>query len=83
LHTPVCKRTYSTTFDFPISLSLADELGAVELVVWDKDMTSKDYPAEVSMPLEDWFSGSHGGATDAYGFDEPNNKVRRVAISSE
>ena len=28
--------------------------------------------------LEDWFSGSHGGAGDVYGFDDPNNKVLRV-----
>lgn len=28
--------------------------------------------------LEDWFSGSHGGARDAYWFDDPNNKVRCV-----
>jgi phosphatidylserine decarboxylase len=87
-HTPVCKRavnpTYSAkdaTFDFPIYLSLADELGAVELVVWDKDMITKDYLGEVAIPLEDWFSDSHGGATDAYGFDDPNKKVRGVLMS--
>jgi hypothetical protein len=28
----------SVTFGFPIYNSLADKLGAVELVVWDKDM---------------------------------------------
>ena len=41
-------------------------------------MITKDYLGEVAIPLEDWFSDSHGGATDAYGFDDPNNKVRRV-----
>ena len=59
------------TFDFPIYLSLADRLGAVELVVWDKDMLTKDYLGEAALPLEDWFKD------DAYGFDDPNNKVRR------
>jgi phosphatidylserine decarboxylase len=82
LHTPVSKctvnPTYSTkdaTFDFPVYLSLADELGAVKLVIWDKDLISKDNLGEVAIPLEDWFSGSRRGAADAYGLD---NKVRRV-----
>jgi phosphatidylserine decarboxylase len=58
--TPVLKRstnpTYtpaSATFDFPIYLSLADKLGVVELVVWDKDMLKKEYPREVGFPLDD------------------------------
>ena len=61
--------TKDATFDFPIYLSLADKLNAVELVVWDKDMLTKDYLGEVALPLDDWFKG------DAY---DPNNKVRRV-----
>ena len=43
------------TFDFPIYLSLADKLGVVELVVWDKDMLSKEYLGEVALPLDDLF----------------------------
>lgn len=62
--TPVCKKTLhptyaakDATFDFPIYLSLADKLGVLELVVWDKDMLlKKDYLGEVSLPLDDWFS---------------------------
>jgi phosphatidylserine decarboxylase len=80
-HTPVSKCTYSTkdaTFDFPIYLSLAVELGAIKLVVWDKYMITKDYLGEVAILLEDWFSGSYEGAADVYGFDYPNNKVHRV-----
>ena len=59
------------TFDFPIYLSLADKLGVVELVVWDKDMLTKEYLGEVALPLDDWFKDDN-----AYGFDDPNNKVR-------
>lgn len=47
--TPVSKHTvnpvYSlkdATFNFPLYLSLADKLGYLELVVWDKDMLKKE-----------------------------------------
>ena len=43
------------TFDFPIYLSLTDKLSIVELVVWDKDMLSKEYLGKVTLPLNDWF----------------------------
>jgi phosphatidylserine decarboxylase len=76
--TPVSKKntnpTYDpkdATFDFPIYLSLADKLGVVELVIWDKDMLTKEYLGEVAILLEDWF-----GEDNAYAFDDPNNKVR-------
>ena len=61
-HTPVVRKTASptfpekeSTFDFPIYLSLADKLGIVELVVWDKDVLRKDYLGEASLSLENWF----------------------------
>ncbi|KAK7042929.1 phosphatidylserine decarboxylase [Paramarasmius palmivorus] len=60
--TPAMKRTLNpvyaskdATFDFPIYLSLADNIAVLELVVWDKDMLRKEYLGEVSFPLEDWF----------------------------
>ncbi|KAI0635493.1 phosphatidylserine decarboxylase-domain-containing protein [Trametes polyzona] len=75
--TPVSKRTVNptfnpkdATFDFPIYLSLADKLGVVELVVWDKDMLKKDYLGETAIPLEDWFRDG-----SAFPFDDPNNKM--------
>ncbi|KAI8980012.1 C2 domain-containing protein [Trametes punicea] len=75
--TPVAKRTVNpafnpkdATFDFPIYLSLADKLGVVELVVWDKDVLKKDYLGEVSIPLEDWFRDGN-----AFPFDDVNNKM--------
>ena len=75
--TPVSKRnvnpTYpakEATFDFPIYLSLAEKLGVIELVLWDKDVLRKDYLGEVSIPLDDWFRDDN-----AYPFDDPNNKV--------
>ena len=45
----------AATFDFPIYLSLADRLGVVEPVVWDKDILKKDYLGEVAVLLDDWF----------------------------
>ena len=77
-HTPVSKKstnpTYDpkdATFDFPIYASLADKLGVLELVVWDKDsVLRKYYLGEVALPLEDWFRDDN-----AYAFDDPHNKV--------
>jgi phosphatidylserine decarboxylase len=75
--TPVSKKNINpeynpkdATFDFPIHMSLAEKLGAIELVVWDKDMLRKEYLGEVSLMLEDWFSNRHG-----YGFLDAENKV--------
>jgi phosphatidylserine decarboxylase len=77
--TPVLKRCTNpicapkdATFDFPIYLSLADKLGVVELVVWDKDMLTKEYLGEVALLLDDWFRGEEGSAL---GFDDPANQV--------
>ncbi|ESK89527.1 phosphatidylserine decarboxylase [Moniliophthora roreri MCA 2997] len=63
--TPSVKRTLQpvyaskdATFDFPIYLSLADKIGVLELVVWDKDVLRKDYLGEVSFPFEDWFGNN-------------------------
>lgn len=74
--TPVQKKTLNpvypakeATFEFPIFLSLADRLGVVELVVWDKDMLKKDYLGEAGVPLDDWFKGG------AFGFEDPANEV--------
>jgi hypothetical protein len=80
--TPVAKRTLNpayaakdATFDFPIYLSLADKLGVVELVVWDKDMLSKEYLGEVALPLDDWFVDKQTGIQRSFGFDQPGNNV--------
>ncbi|KAH8092634.1 phosphatidylserine decarboxylase-domain-containing protein [Cristinia sonorae] len=74
--TPVLKRTCNpvynpkdATFDFPLHLSLADKLGVIELVIWDKDMLKKDYLGEVSIPLEDWFRNGN-----PYQFSDPSNQ---------
>jgi phosphatidylserine decarboxylase len=64
------------TFDFPIYRSVVDKLGAVELVVWDKDMLRKEYLGEVSLVFADWFP--HGSGL---GFDDPENKVRGILCS--
>ncbi|KZT23286.1 hypothetical protein NEOLEDRAFT_1180161 [Neolentinus lepideus HHB14362 ss-1] len=83
-HTPVAKRSTNpiypekeATFDFPIYLSLAEKLGVVELIIWDKDMIKKDYLGEVSLPLEDWFRGR-----PALGFDDPDNKPFSALVVS-
>jgi len=77
--TPVAKRTVNPlyapkdgTFDFPIYISLADRIGVVEIVVWDKDLLRKDYLGEVSLPLDDWFPD---GKDKFYGFNQPGNEV--------
>ncbi|KJA14260.1 hypothetical protein HYPSUDRAFT_59467 [Hypholoma sublateritium FD-334 SS-4] len=79
--TPVSKRTLSptyaakdATFEFPIYLSLADRLGVVELVVWDKDILKKDYLGEVAVPLDDWFNNRD------FGFDHPRNTLRHASL---
>ncbi|KAJ7679384.1 C2 domain-containing protein, partial [Mycena polygramma] len=73
-HTPVAKKTVNpvyapkdATWDFPIYLSVADKLGVVELVVWDKDVIRKDYLGEAGVAVEDWFAASRPKAWDAPG----------------
>jgi hypothetical protein len=55
------------TWDFPIYLSVADKLGVVELVVWDKDVIRKDYLGEAGIAVEDWFADARPKAWDAPG----------------
>ncbi|KAF7337169.1 Phosphatidylserine decarboxylase proenzyme 2 [Mycena venus] len=71
-HTPVAKKTVNpvyapkdATWDFPIFLSVADKLGVVELVVWDKDVLRKDYLGEAGIAVEDWFTNGRAKAWDA------------------
>lgn len=74
--TPVIKKTLNpnyapkdATFDFPIYRSLADRIGALELVVWDKDMLKKDYLGEVAFMLDDLKD------CGALAFDDRSNEV--------
>ncbi|WVQ98224.1 phosphatidylserine decarboxylase [Kwoniella sp. CBS 9459] len=62
--TPVVKKTLdpafpaeSSTFDFPIYLSLTGVIGGrgLEGVVWDKDLMRKEYMGELAIPVEKWF----------------------------
>ncbi|KAG7087240.1 hypothetical protein E1B28_013220 [Marasmius oreades] len=45
--------TKESTFDFPIGSTGVD--GALEMVVWDKDILGKDYLGEVALSVEHWF----------------------------
>lgn len=91
-HTPVLKRTpnpvYASkdaTFDFPIYLSLADRLGSVELVVWDKDTLKlkKEYVGEVALTLESWFRDDDGNLlVSGLGFSSETNQPRSVNLVS-
>jgi phosphatidylserine decarboxylase len=82
-NTPVAKRTCNptyaakdATFEFPIYLSLADRLGVLELVVWDKDLLGKDYLGEAALPLDDWFSGPTPEEKErSCAFDDAGNTV--------
>lgn len=91
-HTPVLKRTpnpvYASkdaTFDFPIYLSLADRLGSVELVVWDKDTLKlkKEYVGEVALTLESWFRDDDGNLpVNGLGFSSETNQPHSVNLVS-
>jgi len=80
--TPVCKRTLSpvftakdATFDFSIYPSLSEKLGALEFVVWDKDVLRKEYLGEFALPLDEWFRGN------AFDFEDLDNQARRFLQS--
>ncbi|EAU83349.2 hypothetical protein CC1G_09043 [Coprinopsis cinerea okayama7 len=83
--TPVAKKTLNptytpkdATFDFPLYLSLADKLGVLELVVWDKDIVGKDYLGEVGLPLDEWFVERVQGAEmkeRPFGWEDSGNKA--------
>ncbi|KAG6896379.1 hypothetical protein C0992_008699 [Termitomyces sp. T32_za158] len=82
--TPVAKRTVSpvyapreATWDFPIYLSAAPGLGAVEIVVWDKDTLGKDYLGETAIPLGQWFAEGRG-----VGWEEASNKAFTADLES-
>ncbi|KAJ7157527.1 phosphatidylserine decarboxylase-domain-containing protein [Mycena crocata] len=69
--TPAAKKTVNpsyapkdATWDLPIYLSVADKLGVLELVVWDKDVLRKDYLGEAAVAVEEWF-GERGKGWDA------------------
>ncbi|KAJ7737768.1 phosphatidylserine decarboxylase-domain-containing protein [Mycena maculata] len=86
-HTPVAKKTVNpvyapkdATWDFPVYLSIADKLGVVELVVWDKDVIRKDYLGEVGIPVDEWFGDGDGER--AKGWDAPGNVPFRVPLVS-
>jgi len=82
--TPVSKKNLNpdyvpkdATFDFPIYMSQAERLGALELVVWDKDMLKKDYLGEYSLALNDWFPNQ-----EALEFGDAENKPFTVSLDS-
>ncbi|KZP07697.1 hypothetical protein FIBSPDRAFT_278982 [Athelia psychrophila] len=85
-HTPVIKRdtspTYlpnTATFEFPLYLSLAHQLGSIELVVWDKDRITKEYLGEAAVLLDSWFRQESDGI---FGFDDPANQPYDVPLVS-
>ncbi|WVW78263.1 phosphatidylserine decarboxylase [Kwoniella bestiolae CBS 10118] len=47
----------SSTFDFPIYLSLTGVIGGrgIECVLWDKDLMRKEYMGELTIPVDKWF----------------------------
>ncbi|KAE8540468.1 phosphatidylserine decarboxylase [Cryptococcus gattii VGV] len=66
--TPVIKKTLdpifpaeTSTFDFPIYLSLAGVVGGrgLEGVLWDKDLMRKEYMGEMAIPVDEWFPDGH------------------------
>lgn len=72
-----------STFDFPIHLSLADKLGVLELILWDKDMLmKKEYLGEAALPLEDWFREGDNGRIYAWE-DAPVRFILLLAVISQ
>ncbi|KAG9044209.1 hypothetical protein FS837_008623 [Tulasnella sp. UAMH 9824] len=85
--TPVIKKSVNpeypaekATFDFPIYRSNVGYLGALEFVVWDKDLLRKDYIGEAAIPFNEWFK--HHEPSPAFGFDDPRNTPFPVTIIS-
>ncbi|CED83095.1 Phosphatidylserine decarboxylase [Phaffia rhodozyma] len=69
--TPVVKKTLDpvfpsneSTFDFPIYGSVIDRLGALEAVVWDKDILRKEYLGETALQVQHWFPDGKAVAWD-------------------
>ncbi|WWC59635.1 phosphatidylserine decarboxylase [Kwoniella dejecticola CBS 10117] len=48
----------TSTFDFPIYLSMTGVIGGrgIECVLWDKDLMRKEYMGELTIPVEKWFN---------------------------
>ncbi|KAI9449813.1 C2 domain-containing protein [Lactarius psammicola] len=72
---PVYEPKYAT-FDFPIYTSTMHKLGALEFVVWDKDMIGKDFLGKYALPVNQWFRGT------AFAFDDRNNQPFFVDLVS-
>ena len=64
------------TFEFPVYLSLAETMGALELIVWDKDIIGSDYLGEIALPVQHWFQGQ------PLLFDDPANEVGPDSIGT-
>ena len=64
------------TFEFPVFGSLAETMGALELIVWDKNMFGRDYLGEVALPIQDWFPGQPTL------FDDPMNEVGQDTVGA-
>ncbi|KIY68538.1 hypothetical protein CYLTODRAFT_421485 [Cylindrobasidium torrendii FP15055 ss-10] len=86
--TPVIKKTLAptwadgtATYNIPLFLSVAHELGVLELVVWDKDLLKKDYLGEAGISLEDWF-GPDSTRSRALGFDDQGNMPFSLPLQS-
>ncbi|KAG8997441.1 hypothetical protein FRB90_012501, partial [Tulasnella sp. 427] len=85
--TPVVKKSVNpeypadkSTFNFPIYRSSVGYLGALEFVVWDKDLLRKDYIGEAALAFDEWFK--HQEPSPAFAFDDPRNTPFPVSIIS-
>lgn len=61
------------TFEFPLYRSTIGHVGALQFVIWDKDLMSKDYLGETALSFDDFFK--HQEPSPAYAFDDPRNTV--------
>lgn len=83
--TPVVKRNLNpeygakdATFDFPLFRSTIGHVGALQFVIWDKDLMSKEYLGEIALAFEDFFK--HCEPSPAFAFDDPRNTVSHMRM---
>ncbi|KAG8922083.1 hypothetical protein FRC02_012151, partial [Tulasnella sp. 418] len=55
-------------------------IGALQFVVWDKDIVGKDYLGELAIPLDELFKNHE--PSPALSFDDPRNKEYSFALVS-
>ncbi|KAG9039968.1 hypothetical protein FRB95_004440 [Tulasnella sp. JGI-2019a] len=85
--TPVVKRNLNpeynsrdATFEFSLYRTTIGHIGALQFVIWDKDLMGKDYLGEAAISFDDLFK--HQEPSPAFAFDDPRNTEFAVSVES-